>query len=120
DATLALGRHRQVLAELRAIVATHPLREHAWAQLIIALYRSGARAEALTAFGKVRMTLISAYGIEPGPELQELHKKVLSDDPALMIGADSGQARQTQPQHAQLRLAQPNYGRCCPGRLARR
>src|SRR5215469_15310179 len=39
DARLALGRHRQVLPELRGIVAADPLREHAWAQLMTALYR---------------------------------------------------------------------------------
>ena len=87
DARLALGEHRQVLAELRSAVATDPLREHAWAQLITALYRSGARAEALAAFGRLRMMLITAYGIDPGPELQDLHTKVLADDPALMLTA---------------------------------
>ncbi len=85
DARLAVGEHRQVLTDLRAVVAADPLHEHAWAQLIIALYRSGARTEALGAFGRLRMTLISAYGIDPGPELQELHRRVLADDPGLML-----------------------------------
>ena len=89
DARLAVGEHRQVLTDLRAVVAADPLHEHAWAQLIIALYRSGARTEALAAFGRLRMTLISAYGIDPGPELQELHRRVLADDPALMLRADA-------------------------------
>ncbi len=83
DARLALGRHRQVLAELRSAVTADPLREHAWAQLMVALYRCGARAEALAAFGRLRMTLVTTYGIEPGPELQDLHRKVLADDPSL-------------------------------------
>ncbi|HET7014779.1 MAG TPA: BTAD domain-containing putative transcriptional regulator [Streptosporangiaceae bacterium] len=84
DANLAVGRHRQVLSELRSVVSADPLREHAWAQLMLALYRCGARAEALAAFGRLRMTLVTTYGIEPGPELQELHRQVLADDPALM------------------------------------
>jgi hypothetical protein len=84
DARLALGRHRQVLSELRSVVTADPLREHAWAQLMLALYRCGARAEALAAFGRLRMTLVTTYGIEPGPELQDLHRKVLADDPVLM------------------------------------
>jgi len=86
DARLALGQHRQVLAELRGAVADDPLREHAWAQLITALYRCGDRAQALAAFGRLRLTLVSAYGIEPGPELQDLHRQVLADDPALLSG----------------------------------
>jgi DNA-binding SARP family transcriptional activator len=92
DARLALGEHRQLVAELRAAVAADPLREHAWAQLITALYRSGARVEALAAFGRLRVMLISGYGIDPGPELQDLHKRVLADDPALLISTDSATA----------------------------
>ncbi len=88
DARLATGEHRQVLADLRAAVAADPLHEHAWAQLMTALYRSGARTEALAAFGRLRMTLISAYGMDPGPELQELHQRVLADDPNLLLRAD--------------------------------
>jgi DNA-binding SARP family transcriptional activator len=84
DANLALGRHRQVLPELRSIVTSDPLREHAWAQLMLALYRCGARAEALASFGRLRMSLVTTHGIEPGPELQELHRQVLADDPVLM------------------------------------
>src|ERR1700722_17450162 len=83
DARLALGRHRQVLAELRSVVTADPLREHAWAQLMTALYRCGARAEALAAFGRLRMTLVTTYGIEPGPELQDLHRQVPAAAPAL-------------------------------------
>src|SRR5215469_3046852 len=100
DARLALGRHRQVLAELRCIVAADPLREHAWAQLVTALYRCGARAEALAAYSRLRLTLVSAYGIEPGPELQDLHKKVLADDPALMLTDEAGTQLARRPDHA--------------------
>jgi DNA-binding SARP family transcriptional activator len=85
DARLAIGEHRQLLAELRGAVAADPLREHAWAQLMIALYRSGARTEALAAYGRLRVMLIREYGMEPGPELEDLHRQVLADDPALMI-----------------------------------
>jgi DNA-binding SARP family transcriptional activator len=90
DARLAMGEHRQILAELRSVVAADPVHEHAWAQLITALYRSGARAEALAAFGRLRFTLISGHGIDPGPELQDLHRRILADDPTLMI--TTGQA----------------------------
>lgn len=91
DARLALGRHRQVLAELRSLVTANPLREHAWAQLMLALYRSGARAEALASFSRIRMSLVTTHGIEPGPELQDLHRRVLADDPALGYRAVTGQ-----------------------------
>src|ERR1022692_4710611 len=107
DARLALGEHRQVLAELRSVVAADPLHEHAWAQLIIALYRSGARAEALGAFGRLRVTLISSHGIDPGPELQDLHRRVLADDPALMITTAPAPATLAGPALAGLTPAEP-------------
>ena len=44
DAVLALGRHHQAVAELEALVGTHPLRERLSAQLMLALYRSGRQA----------------------------------------------------------------------------
>src|SRR5215831_2184048 len=40
-ADLALGRHGEVVAELRQLVAAHPLWEHFHAQLMLGLYRSG-------------------------------------------------------------------------------
>lgn len=83
DAELALGHHHDVLARLRGIAAAEPLREHTGAQLMTALYRCGARAEALAAFGRTRLALVGAWGMEPGPELQELHSRILGDDPAL-------------------------------------
>ncbi len=97
DARLALGEHRQVLSELRAAVTADPLREHAWAQLVTALYRSGARAEALAAFGRLRIALVSSYGIDPGPELQDLHRRVLADDPSLTLPAEPRAARASAP-----------------------
>jgi DNA-binding SARP family transcriptional activator len=93
DARLALGRHRQVLAELRSTVTASPLREHAWAQLMTALYRCGARAEALASFSKIRMNLVTTHGIEPGPELQDLHRRILADDPGLVHRPAAGPPR---------------------------
>jgi DNA-binding SARP family transcriptional activator len=105
DARLALGEHRQVLSDLRAAVAAEPLREHSWAQLMTALYRSGARAEALAAFGRLRMALVSAYGIDPGPELQDLHRRILADDPALTLPAEP---RAAEPRAAEPRVPDPH------------
>jgi DNA-binding SARP family transcriptional activator len=85
DAQLALGQHRDVLADLRSLVAANPLREHLWAQLMLALYRSGARADALATFGRARVRLVRTLGMEPGPELQDLHRKVLADAPELLL-----------------------------------
>jgi DNA-binding SARP family transcriptional activator len=84
DARLALGQHRTVLPDLRAIVTEDPLHEHGWAQLMTALYCAGWRAEALACYRDVRKALATGHGIDPGPELLELHARILRDDPALL------------------------------------
>ncbi len=83
EADLALGRHAQLVGELRALVRRHPLRERLRAQLILALYRSGRQAEALDAYAEVRRTLVDELGLEPGSELQWLQQAVLRHDPSL-------------------------------------
>ena len=72
-----------MLAELRELVAEHPLRERLWAHLIVALYRDGRQADALEAYRTARHTLSEEIGIEPGPELRALERQVLEQDPVL-------------------------------------
>ena len=76
DAELELGRHADVLDELRALVAEQPLRERPQAQLMLALYRSGRQAEALDVARVARTAFVEDLGIEPGPELQRLEEAV--------------------------------------------
>jgi DNA-binding SARP family transcriptional activator/Tfp pilus assembly protein PilF len=83
DADLHLGRHADVIAELRQLAAAHPLREHLHGLLMLALYRDGRQAEALAAYQHARRVLIDEVGTEPGSELRELHQQILDADPAL-------------------------------------
>jgi len=85
DADLALGRHAAVVAELTELVATHPLRERLWAQLGLALYRSGRQADALRALSDAGRTLREELGIEPSRPLRELEQAILEHDPALDV-----------------------------------
>jgi DNA-binding SARP family transcriptional activator len=82
EADLRLGRHRDLVAELRGLVAAHPLNEWLHAQLIESLRRSGRRAEALTAFTDLRRTLVSELGVDPSPELRLLYQAILANEPA--------------------------------------
>jgi DNA-binding SARP family transcriptional activator len=70
DAELALGHHHDLVGELEAMVASHPLRERRWGQLLLARYRDERQAEALDGFRALRTTLRDELGVDPGPELQ--------------------------------------------------
>jgi DNA-binding SARP family transcriptional activator len=87
DAELALGRHAQLVAELEALVAEHPLRERLRGQLMLALYRSGRQAEALEAYRAARETLVEELGIEPSEELQRLEQAILRHDAELELAS---------------------------------
>ncbi len=83
DAALAAGRAGELIADLSAWVARHPLRERHRAQLMLALYQSGRQAAALECYQQGRQILREDLGIEPGPDLKDLHQKILRADPAL-------------------------------------
>jgi DNA-binding SARP family transcriptional activator/streptogramin lyase len=83
DSELALGQHEEVVPELETLVRRHPLRERLRAQLMLALYRCGRQADALAAYQDARRALVDELGLEPGRELQELERAILTHDPAL-------------------------------------
>lgn len=83
EAELRLGRHDEVIPELRDVVAENPFREGPRGQLMLALYRAGRSAEALAAYREGRETLAEELGIDPGSELQRLEKAILTADSAL-------------------------------------
>ena len=103
DAELALGRDAALIARLRLLVATHPLRERPWGQLMTALYRTGQRAAALACYRQLRTHLVAELGVEPGPELGELHQQILAGDslparqPAAMVPVAQAMPRQLPP-----------------------
>ena len=83
DALLATGGHAELAAELAALVNEHPLRERFRELLMLALYRGGRHAEALTVFRDGRTMLIDELGVEPGAALQRLHERILAQDTEL-------------------------------------
>ena len=85
EADLELGRHAEVVGELEALVAEHPLREGLRAQLMLALYRCDRQAEALAAYRDGRRLLVEELGIEPSSSLRELHEAILAQDLSLGV-----------------------------------
>ena len=83
DAELELGRHEEVLAEVLRVAGEHAYRERLQGQAMIALYRCGRQSEALEHYADVRARLSQEVGLEPGPGLRELQRRILQHDPEL-------------------------------------
>jgi len=116
EADLALGRHADIIGELKELVAAHPLREGFRTQLMLALYHSGRQAEALDVYRDARRLLVEELGIEPRPALQQLEQAILRQElpaapersssvahgsparaPAVGVDAPSGEGRESRP-----------------------
>ncbi|XUL94503.1 BTAD domain-containing putative transcriptional regulator (plasmid) [Streptomyces galilaeus] len=83
-AELQLGGHQHLVGELQSAVAEMPMREEFHALLMVALYRTGRQADALRAFAQLRQALVEELAIEPGPQLQHLHQRILAGDTELL------------------------------------
>ncbi|GAA4617240.1 BTAD domain-containing putative transcriptional regulator [Actinoallomurus liliacearum] len=83
SARLALGWHRELLPELRTLVAAEPGNEQVWADLMLALYRCGLQADALNAFSNAEAAMAAHVGVEPGPALRTLRRRIQCNDPEL-------------------------------------
>ena len=116
DAELEVGRHGERIPELETLVSAHPLRERLRAQLMLALYRAGRHADALSVFQSGRRILAQELGLEPGPPLRDLERRILSHDASLSPPAaaerpvrgrspPAGRGRRAPPEPAPLRLA---------------
>ncbi|MFJ8594981.1 BTAD domain-containing putative transcriptional regulator [Streptomyces sp. NPDC093598] len=101
EAELACGRHHGVLGELTSLAEAEPLRERLCGQLMLALYRCGRQAEALSVFSRVRLALVEEYGLEPSAALQTLQRRILRHDQALAspteVRAERGAAEMSAP-----------------------
>ncbi|MGM1058739.1 BTAD domain-containing putative transcriptional regulator, partial [Saccharothrix sp. Mg75] len=82
-ASVAVGRHDEVIPDLRRFVTEHPERERARAQLMLALYRAGRQAEALGVYDEGRRVLAEEHGVQPTERLRDLHRRVLAQDRTL-------------------------------------
>ncbi|MEO3755625.1 tetratricopeptide repeat protein [Streptomyces sp. B6B3] len=85
-AELACGPSADVVGELAELVRDHPLRERLHGLLMVALYRSGRRDEALAAYRVARRRLVEELGLEPGPELREVERRILGGEPVEVGG----------------------------------
>ena len=89
ECDLELGRHADLLAELRGLLAQYPLDEKLVAYQMEALYSCGRPGDALSLYRETRGRLVAEQGTEPGAALSELHQRILRQDrqPAVRSGA---------------------------------
>ena len=93
DANLRLGEHNRLVSELSLLVAEHPLRERLRAAHLVALYRSGRQADALSAYQEARRAFVDELGIEPGEQLRRLHEQLLAGGPVSPAPVVAGSPR---------------------------
>ena len=87
SAMLGCGLEWEAAAELPGLLARNPLAERLAGMLMVAFYRCGQQADALKVFREIRGRLVADLGIEPGPELQHMHQRILTGDPDLTAPA---------------------------------
>jgi DNA-binding SARP family transcriptional activator len=85
DAELRLGYHHDILSELSAVAAEHPLNENLQAMYMLALYRSGRQVRALEVFRHLRRGVAEELGLEPSLQLRRLHEAILAADESLDV-----------------------------------
>ncbi|GAA2894782.1 BTAD domain-containing putative transcriptional regulator [Streptosporangium fragile] len=115
---LELGRHHELVGELGELVEEHPLRERLRGQLMLALYRSGRQAEALTVYRRARQTMIDELGIEPNESLQQLEYAILTSDESLDLPRRQPQRQEEAVVTAQAPPARRTVPRLLPTDIA--
>ncbi|MBS2547106.1 tetratricopeptide repeat protein [Catenulispora sp. NL8] len=89
DAELRLGRHGELVAELRMLINEYPLREMLHELLMLALCQAGRRVEAMDAFLQLRKTLVDELGVEPSARMRDLYRRMLDADPTLDTSSET-------------------------------
>ncbi|MER7684100.1 BTAD domain-containing putative transcriptional regulator [Streptomyces sp. NPDC097610] len=104
---LDLGRHREVIDELTALLREHPYDEQVAEHLIVALYRCRRQGEALQVYERLRRTLADELGVDPTPPLQALHQRILTADPALTAPVPASRPLDIPPESPDAPAAEP-------------
>ncbi len=89
EAEIRLGRGPELIGELTEVAARHPVRERLAAALMRALAAAGRGPEALTVYQRTREALADTLGVDPSPELSDLHVALLRGE----VGAQEHERR---------------------------
>jgi tetratricopeptide (TPR) repeat protein len=94
---LELGRHADLVGELRQLLVQYPSDETLVAHQMTAFYRSGRPADALSLYRETRLRLVEEQGTEPGAMLSELHQRILARDAGLAVRPPGRRAARAAP-----------------------
>ena len=94
----ALGRHAEAAELARQEVLGDPLDERAWQHLMLELHLDGRGGEALRAYEEARRVLAAELGVEPGPAVRELERRIRLQDPDLGAPVPSTHVHNLPPQ----------------------
>ncbi|WP_231607900.1 AfsR/SARP family transcriptional regulator [Streptacidiphilus albus] len=111
---IALGRAGLCVSELIPLTQEHPLRERFYELLMRALCHAGRQHESLEVFRVARRLLVEELGVEPGPALTGLQRRILDGDPALVrqtSAREQAPAHQHPPAHEYTPAREQNEGR---------
>jgi DNA-binding SARP family transcriptional activator len=115
---LELGNHVEAGSALVRVVIEEPLRERPRELLMLALYRAGRKAEALALYQETQQLLANELGLDPGPELQEMQRRILTSDPSLAKPALARPLVPGSPESRQQEVASPTGGTSPSGETA--
>ncbi|WP_084579915.1 BTAD domain-containing putative transcriptional regulator [Kutzneria sp. 744] len=93
EVELMLGHHHEVINDLSTLVRDYPAHEGLHVKLMMALHLLGRRSEALHVFQRIRSTLVDDLGLEPGQQLQQVHRGLLVGNPQLDALTPTGAIR---------------------------
>ncbi|ORX10912.1 transcriptional regulator [Mycobacterium szulgai] len=82
DVGLRIGRHAELLGQITTAQSASPLDERLAAQLMLAQFRTGRQADALTTYRRIRERLVEELGVDPGSALQQVHQQILTGEAA--------------------------------------
>jgi DNA-binding SARP family transcriptional activator/tetratricopeptide (TPR) repeat protein len=85
EADIACGRAAQLVAELRGLIAEHPIRERLWLLLMRTLEDAGRRAEALAVYARAQEVISAELGVDPGAELKRFYLELLAADASAAV-----------------------------------
>jgi DNA-binding SARP family transcriptional activator/tetratricopeptide (TPR) repeat protein len=99
EAELLVGRHSEIVPELRDLVGAHPLRDRLRCSLMIALHRSGRQTDALQVFRDGHQILTNEFGLAPSARLRRVHEAILANDASVdVITPTSGATALAKPE----------------------